>query len=109
MNFFFIFLGLLFIVYLISYNNRDKSKDYLYQRHPTTSPGEASLMYDIGEAIDVITNKSINNGTDVKTELLSLKEHLINDMPFLCKKYTVDRFTAKMVIDVCFENTFKKL
>lgn len=109
MSFIFIFLALLFVVYLISYSNRDKSKDYLYQRNPTTTVGEALLINDIDEAIELMSKKSRRNGTDLKAELLSLKQHLIDDTPFLCKKYTVDKFCARMAIDICFEDATKKL
>lgn len=109
MSFFFIFLGLIFIIYLISYSNRDKSKDYLYQRHPTVSLDESQFMFDIGESLDNLIEKAEVSSLNILEEIESFKKSRINDLSRICREYKIDERRARQIISVCIESRLKDL
>lgn len=108
MTFISILLILFIIVYFISYNNRDKSKDYHYSQQNQITKTEGELIWDVREFIDakIIVAKKQNLSTI--DELVKYKAYWIRDIDAICKTYYVDRFTAKMIIDSAFDREISK-
>lgn len=108
MTFILIFSGFLFIVYIVSYLNRDKALDNRINRYELSSPGDSTLAWEVSDAIETTILESKKEDQNIRLELLILKEKLLNNLPSISKKFNVERASARLTIVMCFEPHLKE-
>ena len=116
MTFLIILFALIFIVYIISFTNRDKSQDYKIQNHRlhVSLSEEDKIRIDLTTDLDAgiaeilkSTNPALSK-TQISDFLLETENQWLAKMNKVAAKYNVPMYKVEDIINECMDKAYKK-